>query len=224
MEKKSNKKLDIMIIILAIIAISIVIYGFYHNNRTTSSTLSNSNNQATSKNTTNNSSKVPDEIDIILKEKASNSVALMGTYIAETYKPTFQYFMSANKEYYDINNKFYTIEYMVHDKINSTYSFLDFNYDKNSLDLIGIKYVVTDIKASHKLSTDMSIFLAMSSAMSQLFFYSSDLEDVYYDICKNISDIDTLYLKTIYFSKDYNCSGYNISVILDTNLILSISK
>lgn len=223
MEKKYNKKLNIMIIILAIIALSIVIYGFYHNNRTTSSTLSNSNNQAASKNT-NNSSKVPEEVDIILKEKANNSVALMGTYISDSYKPTFQYFISTNKEYYDINNKYYTIEYMVHDKVNSTYSFLDFNYDKNSLELIEIKYVVTDIKASHKVSTDISMFLAMSGAMSQLFFYSSDLEDIYYDICKNISDIDTLYLKTGYFSKDYKCNGYNISVTLDSNLILSISK
>ncbi|MCI8361977.1 MAG: hypothetical protein HFJ41_02345 [Clostridia bacterium] len=45
MEKKSNKKLNIMIIILIIIAISIVTYEFYHNNRTTSSTLSNSNSK-----------------------------------------------------------------------------------------------------------------------------------------------------------------------------------
>lgn len=224
MEKKSNKKLNIMIIVLAIIAISIVIYGFYHNNKTISSTLSNSNNQTVSKNTTNNSSKVPEEIDTILKEKASNSVALMGTYISDSYKPTFQYFISTNKEYYDINNKYYSIEYMVHDKINSTYSFLDFNYDKNSLELIEIKYVVTDIKTSHKVSTDISMFLAMSTTMSQLFFYSSDIEDIYYDICKNISDIDTLYLKTEPFSKDYKCSGYNISVTLDSNLILSISK
>lgn len=218
-ENSSKKKVGIEIgicIVVIIIVFSILIMTrtlFYQSNsienNTTNTTL---NNSSTNK-------EITPEIELKLRDKTAIKVDLLKKFILDEYMPEFNYFMATNK------TDHYQIEYMIHDKTNSTYSFLDFGYDKETLELITIKYVVTDIVASHKINTDMSIFLGISAIFDTALSANSSFENDYNEIVENISYKNTMYINNkANYKKEYKYSKSKITVELNSNLIIEFSK